>query len=85
MYETNAKMKGIDILTEVSDGQWFKMVSQDINGNPLTRIQYQKCIWNDVMKKKDMIKYLINISTVAQETLTTGGNQDQILNVDGNV
>ena len=35
------------------------------------------------MKKKDMIQYLINICTVTQETLTTWGNQDQILNVDG--
>ena len=79
------KDEGINILTGVSDGQWFKIVSQDINGNPLTRLQYQKCIWNDVMKmkKKDMIQYLINISTVTQETLTKWGNQDQILNVDG--
>ena len=30
-----------------------------------------------------MIQYLINISTVTQETQTTWGNQDQILNVDG--
>ena len=35
------------------------------------------------MKEKDMIQYIINICTVTQETLTTWGNQDQILNVDG--
>ena len=35
------------------------------------------------MKKKYIIQYLINICTVTQETLTTWGNQDQILNVDG--
>ena len=40
--QNKCKEEGIDILTEVSDGQWFKIVSQDINGNPLTRIQYQK-------------------------------------------
>ena len=79
------KDEGIDILTEVSDGQWFKIISQDINGQPLTRLQYQKKIWNDVMKmkKKDMIQYLIKICTVTEETLTTWAKQDQILNVDG--
>ena len=38
------KDEEINILTEVSNGQWFRIISRDINGNPLTRLQYQKKI-----------------------------------------
>ena len=55
--QNKCKEEGTDILTEVSDGQWFKIVLQDISGKPLTRIQYQKHFWNDVMKMKKRLTF----------------------------
>ena len=57
----------------------------DINGDPLTRMQYKKQIWNDVMKikKKEMINYLLQCSTVTESMLKTISEQKQILMVPG--
>ena len=35
------------------------------------------------MKKKDMIAYLVQVSSVTDESLNNWSNQNQILNVDG--
>ena len=42
----------VNILSEVCDVQWHKITFQDINYEPLTKIQFQKKIWNSVMAKK---------------------------------
>ena len=36
------KEKNIDILCEVSDGQWIHNINHDIHGEPLSRLQFQK-------------------------------------------
>ena len=76
----------IDIICEVSDGQWIKNINQDIDGNPLTKLQYQKKIWYDVlsMKKKEMLTYLENISTVSKECLAKLLEKNQVMVVDEN-
>ena len=62
------KDRNVKILCECCDGQWWKNVFCDINGNPLAIMQYQKKIWNDVLKfkKKDIINYLLQCSTVTE-------------------
>ena len=37
------------------------------------------------MKKKDMIAYLVQVSSVTDESLNNWSNQNQILNVDGHL
>ena len=74
----------IHIICEVSDGQWIKNFNQDIDGNPLTKLQYQKKIWYDVlsMKKKEMLTYLGNISSVSKECLAKLSEENQVMLVD---
>ena len=66
------KAKDIKILCECCDGQWWwyndinyinQYKSNDINGNPLTHMQYQKRKWNEVltMKKKTCLHIYCNV------------------------
>ena len=79
------KMEGVQILTEVCDGQWYKIIWQSGSGKPLTRLQHQKQIWNDslLIPKKDMLKTLMDISNVCEEDLKKWSEEDQILMVEG--
>ena len=65
------KEKGVKILCEVSDGKWIQNINHDTNGNPLAKLQFQKKMWNESisMNKKDMIQYLLNISSVYYQIL----------------
>jgi hypothetical protein len=48
------------------DGQWYKMTVRDGNDSPLTLLQLQKQIWNDVKKidKKEILKEISNSNVV---------------------
>lgn len=79
------KDRNVKILCECCDGQWWKNVFCDINGNPLAIMQYQKKIWNDVLKfkKKDIINYLLQCSTVTESILMKLTEAKQVLMVSG--
>ena len=79
------KENNVKILCKCCDGQWSKIVFNDKEGQPLTRMQFQKKIWYESlnMKKKDMINYLLQTSTVSEDTLTEWSNNQHILMVDG--
>ena len=79
------KERNVSILCECCDGQWWKNVFCDIDGNPLTRMQYQKQVWNEVLqiKKNEIINYLIKCSTVSESMLKNISEQKHILMVPG--
>ena len=81
----SCKENNIKILCKCCDGQWSKIVFNDKEGQPLTRMQFQKKIWYESlnMKRKDMINYLLQTSTVSEDTLTEWSNNQHILMVDG--
>ena len=79
------KENNTDILCEVSDGQWIKNINHAIERKPLTRLQFQKKIWNNVlsMRKKNLIQYVKNLSMVREDTLLRWSEATEILMVDG--
>ena len=68
------KEKNIDILCEVSDGQWIRNINHDIQGEPLSKLQFQKKIWKETMdmKKVELIQYLNNVSSISAALLKNG-------------
>ena len=42
---------GIQIIADCMDGQWSKIPLSDIDGNPFTRLQFQKDCWTKVSKQ----------------------------------
>ena len=43
--------ENVDILTEVTDGQFRKIVCRTIDSKPLTWLGWQKDLWNESMKR----------------------------------
>ena len=78
------KEENVDILCEVCDGQWNKITFQDIKYEPLTKIQFQKKIWNSVMaeEKSNLIDKMMRASKVSEDTLQSWSYQEHILMVD---
>ena len=63
---------------------WWTVVENvliDINGNPSTRKEYQKKIWNDVLKfkKNDIINYLLQCFVVTESMLKKITEAKQVL------
>ena len=65
------KEENVDILTEVADGQFRKIVCRTIDNIPLTWLGWQKDLWNESMKrnKEDLMHILEAVAYVSDETL----------------
>ena len=63
--------ENVDILTEVTDGQFRKIVCRAIDNKPLTWLGWQKDFWNESMKRnmEDLIHILEAVAYVSDETL----------------
>ena len=62
---------GIRIVANAMDGQWSKLTTRSSEGEPLTRLQYQKDIWNLYHKdnKATLLQKLNEYSTVTESVL----------------
>ena len=65
------KEENVDMLTEVTDGQFRKIVCRTIDNKPLTWLGWQKDLWNERMKrnKEDLMNILETVAYVSDETL----------------
>ena len=65
------KEENVDILTEVTDGQFRKIVCRMIDNKPLTWLGWQNDLWNESMKrnKEDLMHILEAVAYVSDETL----------------
>ena len=53
---------GIDALYEATDGQWAHNCTRAEDGSPLTRIQFQKDVWNKFVRNSKSTLYNILLS-----------------------
>ena len=62
---------GIKVVCDVMDGQWAKVVVRSKDGKPLTKIQYNKDIWNRLTKhnKQSAIGILNGYSKLAKKCI----------------
>ena len=65
------KEENVNILTEVTDGQFRKIVCRMIDNKPLTWLGWQTDLWNESMKrnKEDLMHILEAVAYVSDETL----------------
>ncbi|XP_053397710.1 uncharacterized protein LOC128556471 [Mercenaria mercenaria] len=58
------KKAGLEIPLLAFDGQWYQIMVRDGESQPLTKLQLQKDVWNEVtkMKKKDIVDKLIHVN-----------------------
>ena len=53
------KEHGIDVLCEATDGQWARNCERTKDGLPLTKLQYQKDVWNTFACNSKQTSYKI--------------------------
>ena len=70
--------KGVDILCQCCNGQFWPIVCKTKYSEPLTWIAWQKDLWNTSMKmsKRDLIKSLEYVSKVDDEMLLNLGSEN---------
>ena len=67
---------GIQMPLLAFDGQWYSLMVRDGSGNPLTILQLQKDIWNEVLKlkKKDLVNAIKDLKLVKiKDNIPTSG------------
>ena len=62
---------GINIVANATDGQWSKLTVQSSNGEPLTKLQYQKDVWQKYSRnnKHTLLQKLVSYSIVSNSIL----------------
>ena len=69
--QNKCKEHGIDILCEATDSQWAHNCTRAEDGSPLTRIQFQKDVWNKFVRNSKATLYnnLLSYSKVGKRCL----------------
>ena len=62
---------GINIVAYATDGQWSKLTVCSLNGEPLTKLQYQKDVWQKYSRnnKHTLLQKPISYSAVSSNIL----------------
>ena len=73
--------KGVHIICESYDGQWYPLVVRDSQGGALTRLQFQKDVWREALSlpKPKMMQYFRELFRSSKENRS----ETSITNEDG--
>ena len=70
-FQNDLKHSGVDVICEMSDGQWANMCFENADGFPLTLLHLQKKSWNAAnnLNRKGVLNKLCDLSGITKDDL----------------